>query len=330
MQPPLTVLISSAGRRVELLQIWRAAIQGLGRVPRIIAVDMTRLSAAWQVADAGYLVPHCQAPAFIDELLGICQRENVSLIVPTIDPELPVYAAAHARFEAIGVRVHVSAPEVIAISNDKRLTHRWLTSSRLPTVSQVDARAVLDDGLDLPLPAFAKPAMGSSAIGIAKVESREALSHWVGERTDYIVQEVAPGVEYTVDVFVDREGRCRAAVPRRRLEIRAGEVSKGMTVRHARVMDLATRAAESLPGAWGCLNIQIFADDESQRLSVIEINSRFGGSFPLTWEAGGHFPRWILEEVLSLPCSAHPDWTDGLIMLRYDAAVFRDKAACGL
>ncbi len=167
--------------------------------------------------------------------------------MPTIDPELPVYAAARTRFEAIGVRVHVSAPEAIAISNDKRLTHRWLSSNGLPTVWQVEARAVLDDGLDLPLPAFAKPAMGSSGIGIAKVESREALSHWVGERTDYIVQEVAPGLEYTVDVFVDREGKCRAAIPRRRLEIRAGEVSKGMTVRHAGVMALATRAQKPCP-----------------------------------------------------------------------------------
>jgi carbamoyl-phosphate synthase large subunit len=119
-------------------------------------------------------------------------------------------------------------------------------------------------------------------------------------------------------------------VPRRRLEVRAGEVSKGITVREPAVIDLAVRAAEALPGAWGCLNVQIFHDVASGQLAVIELNPRFGGGFPLAWEAGAHYPRWILEEVLGLPSTVHDRWTDGLVMLRYDAAVFRPREDCGL
>jgi len=43
-------------------------------------------------------------------------------------------------------------------------------------------------------------------------------------------------------------------------------------------------------------------------------------------EAGADFPRWQLEELLGLPSTATPDgWRAGLVMLRYDAAVFVDE-----
>ena len=59
---------------------------------------------------------------------------------------------------------------------------------------------------------------------------------------------------------------------------------------------------------------------------MIEINARFGGGFPLSLEAGADFPRWMLEELLGLPSTASRDrWRPGMVMLRYDAAVFVDE-----
>ena len=86
---------------------------------------------------------------------------------------------------------------------------------------------------------------------------------------------------------------------------------------------------EAGPGAYGALNVQVFvAGDvhEPASLAVIEINARYGGGFPLSLEAGADFPRWMLEELLGLPTTASPDdWRSGLVMLRYDAAVFVDE-----
>jgi carbamoyl-phosphate synthase large subunit len=100
-------------------------------------------------------------------------------------------------------------------------------------------------------------------------------------------------------------------------------------VRAAVLQDLATRVCEALPGAYGALNVQVFVDgdaDEPDNLAVIEINARYGGGFPLSLEAGADFPRWMLEELLGLPSTASPDdWRSGLVMLRYDAAVFVDE-----
>jgi carbamoyl-phosphate synthase large subunit len=96
-------------------------------------------------------------------------------------------------------------------------------------------------------------------------------------------------------------------------------------------MDLACRICDALPGAYGALNIQMFLEEETRELKVIEINPRFGGGFPLTWEAGGKFPRWMLEECLGLsPTASDASWRDGLVMLRYDDAVFAYAGVIGL
>jgi quercetin dioxygenase-like cupin family protein len=68
-----------------------------------------------------------------------------------------------------------------------------------------------------------------------------------------MAQEVAPGREYTVDVYVDRQGRCRCTVPRLRIETRGGEVVKGMTVRCGPIEDLCRRVAEALGESVGSL-----------------------------------------------------------------------------
>ncbi len=332
MSERFTVLISSAGRRVALMDAFRRSIEGLGLRPRLLAVDMSRLSAAFHHADEGFLVPRCTDEAFVPEVLRLCERHGVDLLVPTIDPELPVYAAHREAFARIGTTVAVSAPEVVAIGGDKHRTHRWLTGSGLPTVRQASPEQVLAEPARWPLPLFAKPAAGSASIGAQVVRDEATLQRLAGEETDYVVQELARGAEHTIDLYCDRQGRLRCAVPRRRLEVRAGEVSKGVTVRHEALTELAHRLVAAFPApAFGALNVQVFFDEARGTLRVIELNPRFGGGFPLAYAAGADFPRWLVQEVRGEPCEADDaGWRDGLVMLRYDAAVFVDGREAGL
>jgi len=325
-----TVLISSAGRRVALLECFRTALKSLGLQGRVIAVDMSPLSSAFHRADVGYVVPRCTDEEFVPRMLEICRQEHVRLIVPTIDTELPVYAKHRASFESIGTHILVSSTETVSLSGDKVLTHRWLVEHGFPTVRQAPPAEVIRDPSVWQFPLVAKPVRGSASIGLARVHDGDELRTAV-RGGEYIVQTIAPGREFTVDVLVDREGRARCAVPRLRIEVRAGEVSKGMTVRHPHLEGLARQLCEARPGAYGVTTVQLFYDEASGETSVIEINPRFGGGFPLAWRAGAHYPRWILEELLGLPPTVRDDgWRDGLVMLRYDEAVFVDAASVGL
>ncbi len=324
------VLLSSAGRRVALLGCFRDALARTGHDGRIVATDVSRASAAFQVADAGVLVPRCTSDEFVPALLDLCREQEIHLVVPTIDTELPVLAAHRDEFAARGITVAVSGPAAVAIGSDKVHTHEWLVANDFPTVRQADAAAVARSAGDWPFPLVVKPRRGSASIGVALVADAAALD--VAARGgDDLVQTLAGGHEHTVDVYVDRAGRVREAVPRRRLEVRGGEVSKAVTVRLDDVEDLAREIGHRLPDAFGALNVQLFREEESGTLAVIEVNARFGGGYPLAAAAGARFAQWLVEETTGAPLSepAAP-WRAGVVMLRYDDAVFVDRVDAGL
>lgn len=326
MNGSFTIMLSAAGRRVELLRILRNSAAEAGFEPRILSTDITRKSPAFQLGDVKRLVPPYRDPGCLDFLLNMCRELEARLVVPTIDPELPFYAQHRERFAAVGTTVMISSVETVRICNDKQATHEFLISNGLPTVRQSTAEAVLAGQTGWPFPMFVKPRGGSASIGARVVKNADELRVATSSGS-YIAQEIAPGNEYTVDLYVDRSGKCRCAVPRLRIETRAGEVSKGQACRIPAVEQLAARVAESLPGAWGVINTQIFFDPATSIANVIEINPRFGGGYPLTHRAGAHMARWVIEEITGKQLTAANDlWEDGLTMLRYDDAVFVSRA----
>ena len=321
MSDRCNILISSAGRRVGLIDSFRSSLQQLGIAGSIVASDMSSLAPARYVADSAVTVPAADSPEFIPVLLDICERMQISLVVPTVDPELPVLAAAKTAFATKGTTVAISDPKTIALAADKRLTHEWLTTRGFPTVSQTRLADLDIEDADALFPVVVKPARGSASVGVRMIESAAELGYVPGD--DLVVQSRAPGTEYTTDVYVDAAGRVRETVPRERLEVRAGEVSKGRTVRHAALEGLIAEIGARLPGAYGVLNVQAFVSDDE--INVIEINPRFGGGFPLAYRAGADMPGWLICERLGRPIRV-TEWQSDLVMLRYDAAVYLSPA----
>ncbi|QFT63712.1 ATP-grasp domain-containing protein [Roseivivax sp. THAF30] len=323
------VLITSAGRRAGLVEAFRAAGPALGVPATIYAADMnSMLSAGCAAADYSFDVPSCTDPDYIDTLLEFCAAEDIMLLVPTIDTELAVLADASPRFAEIGCRVHVAPRALIDIARDKQRTCALLAEHGVPTPRSYTpeiARTLQDPGA---WPLFAKPVAGSASRGLMKIETPRDIPARFNEPT--ILQEYLDGPEYTVNVFVDKYGSLRTAVPHLRLSVRAGEVEKGRTVRDPRFTQIARNLVDALPGPIGVMCYQII-DDKNSGPKVFEINARFGGGFPLADRAGATFARWLLAECLGRDSGAHDNWIDGVEMIRYDAAFFnmpQTSAAC--
>lgn len=319
------ILISSVGQRSQLIRCIRDSLRTLNLSGFVLGADCSEMAPAAYLADQFFPVPRCSDLEFLPTLFEICKKNRVTLLIPTIDTELGFYAAHREDFAAIGTTVAISSPETVEICADKVATHDWLMKNGFPTLRQTIPESILSHRQNWSYPLIAKPRRGSASIGVVKVASREMLSALSRERSDLIVQECAIGSEYTVNVLVNRRGRCVCAVPHHRLEVRAGEVSKGTTFKHQGMIELATQIAELLPGAYGPLNIQCFLGPTGT-LQVTEINARFGGGYPLAHRAGADFPKWMLEELLKLHSSASANqWEDGLTMLRYYEAFFFPK-----
>lgn len=309
-----------------LLECMRDALKGAGRIG---IIDCSRTAPAAHLVDGAWVVPPCKSPLFVDEVLDLCVREHVSVLIPTIDPELPVYASARKRFDLAGTSVCISSVDTVRIGSDKVATHEWLSRHGFPTVQQSSPADVLRAKSEWGLPLITKPRNGSASIGVRLVTSWRELELLEAADRDYVVEEKAAGNEFTINVYVSRSGECVCAVPHWRIEVRAGEVSKGITVKDPKLMSLGRCIAESLPGAYGPMNIQCFMDD-SGGMKVIEINPRFGGGYPLAHKAGAPFAAWIIDELEGCKLSYFGDWQDGLAMLRYDHAVYVPGSALGI
>lgn len=320
--PSVTLLISSAGRRVALMEAFRNDAREMGINLRIIATDLDPgWSAACASADAAFAVPSCSSPGFVPRLREICAAEKVSMVIPTIDPELQSLAEAREQFRSEGVRIVISDPAVVAIARDKQKTADFLAAHGIHAPKTAPVAEVLNKPGSWRWPILLKPISGSSSVGVQICENAKDLEAASKSRPDYLAQEYWQGREFTVNMFFDESGSLRCAIPHWRKERRAGEVSKGMTLREAALLKLARNLAAALKGARGPLCFQTILTDDNEAITF-ELNARFGGGFPLAHAAGGMFSKWLLEESLGRPSSAHDDWRDRTVMLRYDAATF--------
>jgi carbamoyl-phosphate synthase large subunit len=317
----MRMLLSSAGRRVGLLRAFRSAAEELGVALEIFACDLEPdWSSACREADHAFAVPPATAPDYIDTVLVFCERHGIALVVPTIDTELVQYSRARERFAAIGATVSIGSPAIVEMARDKLATARFLAAAGIASPRTASAEDLLAGEEDWPWPLLAKPRHGSSSRGIQIIQDRDELRP-LSAVEPYVVQEMLRGREFTVNLFFDEHGQLRSAIPHERLRVRAGEVEKAVTVRDPVLCTMARDLGAALEGPFGAMCFQAIVDKDG-RASLFEINARFGGGYPLAHQAGAPFTRWLLEQALGLPRSAHDEWKAGVVMLRYDDAVF--------
>lgn len=315
----MNILITSAGRRVSLLQAFQKELEKSVKDGKVFAADANPiLSAACHIADGYFEVPRLDDKSYIESILQECIQRDIKLIVPTIDHELLLLAEHKQLFADKGITVLVSDPDLIRKCRNKKLTQEFFESKNIPVPKEFKKD-------DYRLPLFIKPIDGSRSVDTYIIHSKEQLTdyHFENEKLlffEYLDHDVYD--EYTCDLYYDCKHQLKCAVPRKRIEVRDGEVNKGLTCNNALVGFLKQHLG-LLQGAVGCITAQFFMHRETEKIFGIELNARFGGGYPLSYLAGANFPKWILEEYYhqkqvedQFDC-----WEDNLLMLRYDSEV---------
>lgn len=315
----VNTLFTSVGRRVELLRAFRRAYQALGLSGRIVAVDIDPLAPALQEADRPYIVPRLTSPDYIPVLSEICRREQVGLVFPLIDPDIPILARHREEIEATGARVAVVSLDAANLTRDKWLTYRFFIGLGLP-VPRSWLPGELDPGR-VSYPVFIKPRSGSAGKGSFKVENPRELTFFIEYVPEAIIQEYLPGPEITSDVVCDVDGQVLAVISRRRIEVRSGEVAKGVTVYDPMITDACVKIAQALP-AIGPITVQCILKEGMPYFT--EINARLGGGVPLGIAAGVNSPLWLLARAAGISVDIPPIGTYqvGLYLSRFDDSFF--------
>ena len=312
------ILITSAGKRVVLVKIFQKTLKELGLDGKVYTVDMRpEMAPAGFVSEECIRVPRCTSPDYVDTLLQICEEKQIAIVVPTIDTELMVLAQNRARFEAQGVHLVISDADFIKVCCDKRLTDSLFEDLGIAVPKHLDK-----DHASFPM--FAKPYDGSLSVNTHVIKSEEELTPDILEDPKLLFMEYIDKKEYkeyTVDMYYGIDGQVKGIVPRERLEVRAGEINKGITRKNSIVSYLKERMA-TMKGVRGCICLQLFYRASDQDIKGIEINPRFGGGFPLSYYANANFVEYILREYLLKEQIAYSEeWLDHTLMLRYDEDV---------
>ena len=304
----MNILFTCAGRRTYLLKYFK---EQLGSDGIIVATDMQLSAPALTAADVKIQVPAVYADGYVERTLDICKQHNIKAVICLNDLELPILAGNKHRFEAIGATPIVSSKEVIDICFDKYRTAQYIESIGLKSPKTFVDYTLAVDALksgELSFPLVLKPRWGSGSIGIEFVNDFEELADvyasllkkikktilaTASQGNEYIlIQEKIEGQEYGMDVMNDLTGNNRGVSVKKKLAMRAGETDKAQTVDNHEIKEIGRTLGDNLKHI-GNLDVDVFEKDGNYY--VLELNPRFGGGFPFSYEAGVNMPKAIIE-----------------------------------
>ena len=278
---------------------------------RTIAADANPLAPAIYHADVHAIVPRIDDPGYVGALQELIRQNDVKLVVPLTDLDQLILAENR---DELGALVLLPDADFVRRTADKYLTHSYFEEHGIPSPP-----SWLPDELpgDLDFPVLVKARFGFGSRHIYRADDREQLDFFLSySPVDSFVQRVCPGEEFSIDVFCDLESRCLNSIPRTMIESKGGESIKGRTIKDEELIEFGRLVAETLE-IRGPATVQCFRVAPG-RHEVTDVNSRFGGAFPLPQAAGGRYP----ELALALARGERPeprlgDFRAGVVMTRF-------------
>ena len=317
----INVLILSAGRRVELVQSFQKAAKTLNIKSNVVAGDCSETAPAIYFADRKAILPRINEDNYIDEIINVCKREDIKLVIPTIDTDLLLLSEERDRIESeSGAVVLISSTEVISICRDKIITQKFLEENGFK-IPKMYSEEELDSG-ELEFPLFIKPKSGSSSINTFKVNNIEELATYRSLIKEPIVQDFMEGKEFTVDVFLDFDGNLITVVPRLRMATRSGEISKGKIIKDKEIIEDIKRLVEVLKPI-GHITVQLMKTNKG--IEYIEINPRFGGGAPMSIQSGADSCENLYRLLMGENLVYNENYRDNIMFFRFDNSICVDE-----
>ncbi len=317
----MNILISSIGAKVGLVKAFRDAIDRIGGQGRVIGIDSDRFAPAGEFCDAFHCVKAQDSPGYWEQIEEICRSEKIGLAVPTREAELSAWSDWRQKTGNQFCQLALSSQQCLQVCADKTQTHTWLLENDFPSPEIGTVGELRNTTFNNRLPLVVKDPFGQGSRGVHFINHIEEIAnlpdHW-------IVQPSLKGIEYTLNAYIDRNGKCRCLIPHRRLQVVDGEVDRAVTEKLPPLMLLGKKITEALPGAYGPINLQVFYESDIGSIWVTDINPRFGGGYPLAHAAGGRFTEWLLLESMGETLKIREeDWQDQLLLLRYRDSLFK-------
>jgi len=282
-----TILVPSASAPAGINTI--KSLKMVNYPVRIVASDSNPFSAGFFMSDAYEVLPEIDSKLYITRLLEIVTKHKINVLMPSSGYDIYQYSANKEKLLKLGALPVVSDIKTMKICRDKIQTFNYLSKKFELPFTTLDYKKVKG------FPLIAKPRYGKGSKGIVKINNENELTYVRFNSENLIFQEYLPGTEYTIDVLSDMECEPILAVPRIRVETRAGISTVGTIVKDENISETCKSVAKYLKIRGPCC-IQMKESNDGI-LKIVEVNPRMGGGTIFAALAGANFPAMILDMV---------------------------------
>jgi len=270
-------------------------------------------------------IPLAQERNFIGELLSLCERRNIHVLMPLVTKELIPFAQNKKKFEEQETKILVSKVDSLEIANNKSrlyqfLEWRGIEVPKYRVVENIDQFNLALEELSSGQKRICfKPSVANGSRGFRiianDIDEHDLLFNEKPNSTyissgdamrilaskpfpELLVTEYLPGEEYSVDCLANH-GEVKLVVPRLRAKMLNGISVEGEFVNDKDIITYCTQIIRELQ-LHGNIGIQVKRSLDG-RAVIIEINPRVQGTIVAGLGAGINLPVLAIKQELNLP-----------------------------
>ncbi len=283
------VLFTNPGNKNELIQTFLYAAGTLGLQIETYATDTVLGLPAMLMCQKEKRVSSPKAPEYVDQILDLCRKEHIDLIVPLSEDDRVLITAQEA-FRKNGTKLLLSSQEVTSLCMDKRRVMDYFRSCGLHTTITSDNYAEYTGGF----PAAIELKDDKKGVYSYPVENEKELQYYIMRFEKYLIRPFVKGREYEIDVFCDFEGKPIYITPKRRETVQEKEVARYRVVQDAMMIKEVQAILEELKPV-GPLTIGVVKEEETGFNYFVGMRPMFSVDSTISIKAGADSPQAALR-----------------------------------
>ena len=282
------------------------------------------------LADSAYLIPYPKEgpEALLGRFRDIRGREEIDVLLPTLDPELENFVKLEAELGALGIRAFLPSLEQLrrrAKSNLPELAGD--IDLLVPEIRMVsDLREAEKASQDLDFPLVIK-GLFYEAYRASNAAELFSFVQIIAARWGYpvILQKHISGEEYNLAGLGDGSGGLVSAVCMKKVSLTdRGKGWAGVSIHHRGLLEAAGRLASALKWRGG-FELEAMMDHDG-KLYLIEINPRFPAWIYLAKACGINLPLAYCELALGREPRLPREYKAGTLFVHYTTDLIADMS----
>ncbi|WP_455200295.1 ATP-grasp domain-containing protein [Kaarinaea lacus] len=275
-----------------------------------------------EFCDAGYILPYPSSgdDMLIDALTTIQEKENIDILMPCLDAELPSMIRLRPVIEDLGFKMFLPSQEQLRLRNKDRLEELAEHAGiECPATKAITSSGFFHECEDKgwTYPFVVKGLFYDAQIVHNELEAKAAFRRIAGEwGFPVLVQKFVKGEEYNLTAVGDGNGNLLGAVMIKKMAVTdKGKAWSGISIDDNTLYQASASLAKAIN--WrGPLEVEVVRD-RNGKYQLIEINPRFPAWIYISAGVGRNLPLTLLQLTLGNTVPEFPETRTGMLFIRY-------------